>query len=59
MTFKTANGMSRTKKGATKLTTGEEILYKLKMERKIVDLLRNNSRSKSIYWYFSKNYFDF
>ena len=41
MTFKTANGTSRTKNGATKLTTGEEMLYKLKMERKIVDLLRN------------------
>ena len=29
--------------GATRFTTGEEILYKLKMERKIVDLLRKSN----------------
>ena len=43
MTFKTANGINRTKKGAIRFTTGEEILYKLKMERKIVDLLRKSN----------------
>jgi hypothetical protein len=49
ITFKTANGTIRTKMGATRFTTGAEILYKLKMERKIVDLLRKSSFSKSIY----------
>ena len=43
ITLKIAKGTSRTKKGAIRFTTGEEILYKLKMERKIVDLLRKSN----------------